>query len=213
MHFFIGVWWSLVRAFEWRRSITILAITCALLASACATTREIGYRPVNTCNASDYPSGFPGCLPPSGQFCVDAPTQSANDADRPDRLYVGQTLSLFPSKDSLGPAQPVCPPNVTRLVQEQDWKDARAGAKSIGHTVGRVLTTCEHHVERMMRHPDNILAGWNDVQPESLEAFFTHCTSELDSLPAIPQYDDPYGWREPRRKDLRRDMATASTRC
>jgi hypothetical protein len=44
----------------------------------------------------------------------------------------------------------------------------------------------------MMRHPDNILAGWNDVQPETLEAFFTHCTSELDSLPAIPQYDDPW---------------------
>ncbi len=42
----------------------------------------------------------------------------------------------------------------------------------------------------MTRQPENVLAGWYFVDPEALEAALLKCTSELDTLPAIPQYED-----------------------
>ena len=107
----------------------------------------------------------------------------------PDPRYIGQ---IFPSNQSLGPNVPVCPPNATRFIQDADWKDAKKGAMEIGRILGHGLTLCERELEWMTRQPDNVLAGWNQVQPEELEAAFTRCTKELDSVPAIPEYDDPW---------------------
>ena len=176
-----------------RFSLLFLGVVLALMTCACAGPRAIYHPDPNTCVVQQSASGHPECLPLPGFFCVEPPAESAlGDGVGRSATYIAQVPSLFPSKESLGSMQPICPPNSTRLVQDYDWKDAKTGAKSIGHTVGRVLTICETVVDHMSRQPDNVLAGWNDIQPETLEAVFTKCTSELDSLPAIPQYDDPW---------------------
>ena len=169
------------------------AVFLALMTCACGAPRVIYHPDPNTCVVKDSASGHPECLPLPGFFCVDPPDESAadNGVGR-NATFIAQAPSLFPSKESLGAMQPICPPNSTRLMQEFEWKDAKKGAKAIGHTVGRVLTICETILDHMSRQPDHILAGWNDIQPETLEAVFTKCTSELDTLPAIPEYDDPW---------------------
>lgn len=167
------------------------AIVFALSTMACATSAEVHYPEGNTCDASQWKTGFPGCLPPSGQFCEnERHDEELVSTPRRDAQFIAQGLSLLPSRQALGAGQPVCPPNATRLVQEQDAKDAREGAHAIGRTVGRVLTICERIVQDMTRQPENVLAGWNFIDPETLEAAFIKCTSELNQLPAIPQYDD-----------------------
>ncbi len=171
------------------RALVLIATFISLLASACATTGEMGYRPVNTCDASDYPSGFPGCLPASGHFC-DASAESDHETDRPDPRYNGQTLSLLPSKESLGAAQPKCPPNVTRLVQEQDEKHARDGAEDVGRQMGVIMARCENLLQQLTHYPDGTLKQWYLDNPASLGHVLTSCANALETVPAIPTFED-----------------------
>jgi len=187
----IGYWVRSIIASIRSHRLILPTMIFALSTMACATTADVRFPEGNTCDASGWKAGFPGCLPPSGQFCENQRhEEEVVSTPRRDAQFIAQGLSLFPSKQALGAGQPVCPPNATRLVQEQDVKDAREGARVIGHTVGRVLTICERIVQDMTRQPENVLAGWNFVDPETLEAAFLKCTSELDTLPAIPQYED-----------------------
>ena len=170
--------------------VAMLAMFVAVSTPSCAAVPAYVYREGNTCDLTRSQSGHPDCLPPSGFFCEDPPAESEHVAEFvPDPRHIAQ---LFPSKQALGGNQPICPPNATRLVQDQDWKDARDGAKAIGKTVGRVLTVCDHIIEELAKQPDHMLAGQNTRQPEELEARFLICTRELDSLPAIPAYEDPW---------------------
>jgi hypothetical protein len=74
-------------------------------------------------------------------------------------------------------------------VQDADWKDAKNGAKVIGHQVGLILTICDQLMETLAKQPDHMLAGQNTREPEELEAKFLQCASGLDSLPPIPAYE------------------------
>lgn len=172
--------------------IAILALFVAISTPSCATVPAFVYHEGNTCNVDDSEPGHPDCLPPSGFYCSQSEVIADPAASNVgDARYIAQS-GLFPSKQWIGPAQPVCPPNATRLVQDQDWKDAKKGAKAIGHKVGLVLTICDQLMETLAKQPDHMLAGQNTREPEELEAKFLVCTSELDSLPAIPAYEDPW---------------------
>jgi len=162
----------------------------ALVTSDCATVSEVVPREANTCDVSKSEPGHPDCLPPPGFFCKEAPTEAERIAEvARDIKNFGQ---FFPSQQALGSNQPICPANATRLVQDQDWKDARKGAKRIGYKVGLVLTICDQLMETLAKQPDHMLAGQNTREPEELEAKFLICTKDLDSLPAIPAYEDPW---------------------
>ncbi len=181
-----------LRFYGGRFGLAILAVFLAVSTPSCAAVPAYVYHEGNTCIVDGSKPGHPDCLPPSGFYCSQSDVvaeQLANDV--PDGRYVAQGIFL-PSKQSLGPAQPVCPPNATMLVHDQDWKDARNGAKPIGHTVGFVLTICDQLMEALAKQPDHMLAGQNTIQPEELEAKFLTCAKELDSLPAIPAYEDPW---------------------
>jgi len=170
-------------------ALLLAQVFLALVLWGCAGT-DLHPQYVNTCDLSDARSGAPYCLPPPAFFCIpaeEAAKQAANQKVDPRLLADG--LRLFPSKDWI--PWPVCPPNGTRLTQEQEEKWAFEGCKAIGHRVGSVLTVCELEVERMTRHPDHMLAGWNSVDVDEVEAAYGRCTSELDTLPAIPEFDDP----------------------
>ncbi len=178
--------------------LAILTMFMAVSTPSCAAVPAFVYHEGNTCIVDGSKPGHPDCLPPSGFFCEDPPVETGKIAGAggdpngvPDRQFIAQGI-LFPSKQSLGPAQPICPPNATRLVQDEDWKDARDDAKPIGQTVGRVLTACDHVMEFLAKQPDNILAGQNTMAPEEIEVRFLICTRELDSLPPIPAYEDPW---------------------
>ncbi|MBK9265393.1 MAG: AHH domain-containing protein [Polyangiaceae bacterium] len=178
--------------------LLILGLFLAVSTPACSSTlpRE---PPVNTCDTSGGKSGAPYCLPPPGFFCERNPLQPATPrSGRGHKAYLGQ-FELFPSKQGLGINQPACPQNATRLLQDQEWKIAHRIAKDFGHRVGFVLATCERITEELARQPVNALAGWNDIDPDTLEAEFMRCAKDLDKLEAPPLYDDSWlagaAWR------------------
>lgn len=70
-----------------------------------------------------------------------------------------------------------------------DWKDARDGAKAIGHEYGRIFTKYENIIDLLAQHPNPALMHWHTIDPATLEMVFNQCTSELDKLPVIPEYE------------------------
>jgi hypothetical protein len=173
------------------RSIWLMALI-ALSLSACGGPLPEP-RIANTCDLSDARSGAPDCLPPPAFFCITA-EEAAKQAEnqKSDPRFIAQGVTVLPSKYSVGPNLPICPPNGTRLTQDQDWKDAHKGAKAIAREYGRILAYCENIVDQLSHHPDPALAHWNIIDPKTLESVFNQCSSELDKLPAIPEYEDPW---------------------
>jgi predicted small lipoprotein YifL len=173
------------------RSIWLMALI-ALSLSACGGPLPEP-RSANTCDLSDARSGAPDCLPPPAFFCITA-EEAAKQAEnqKGDPRFIAQGVTVLPSKYSVGPNLPICPPNGTRLTQDQDWKDARNGAKAIAHEFGRIFKKCENIVDQLSQQPDLTLVHWNNIDPATLEMVFDQCTSELDKLPAIPEYEDPW---------------------
>ncbi|MBK9262017.1 MAG: hypothetical protein IPM54_19715 [Polyangiaceae bacterium] len=92
----------------------------------------------------------------------------------------------------MGINQPTCPQNATRLLQDQDWNDAKDGAEKIGKQVGRIFATCEKLMEAVTRPSDLELQGLYDENPGALEKVFNMCAKELDAIPVMPAYDDPW---------------------
>jgi len=183
--------WGYVGAQLGRRSRVLEAILLALtlLLAGCATTHSTWEGEANTCDVSKYSPGHAACLPQPAIFCEDPPPESSAQSAI-NKQFLGDLL--FPDKHTVGPNVPVCPPNGTRLVQEQDAKDARKGAREIGRMVGFALTTCENYVEFLTKQPDNLLAGWNMIEPEEIEEKLVVCARALDAIPAIPEYEDPW---------------------
>lgn len=164
----------------------------ALILSACGGPLPEP-RSANTCDLTDAASGAPDCLPPPAFFCITAEEAAKLGANQtPDPRFLAQGVTVLPSQYSVGPNLPICPPNGTRLTQDQDWKDAHKGAKAIGAEYGRIFKKCENIIDLLSHQSDFALAHWNKIDPETLERVFQQCTSELDKMPLIPEYEDPW---------------------
>lgn len=165
----------------------------ALSTMACATSAEVRYPEGNTCDAAGWKAGFPGCLPPSGQFCE---TQQHEEeivfTPRRDAQFIAQGISIFPSKEILGPAQPRCPSNATMLVHEMDEKRVKEGAAELGKQVGLIMGKCEVILEALTRNPDSSINLWYATHPETLAQVLEPCASEMAKIPELPQFDDPH---------------------
>ena len=176
-----------------RFGLAILATFLAVSTPSCATVPAYVYREGNTCNVDGSKPGFPDCLPPSGFYCsrrqeIADPAASGIS----NRRYISQSVTLLPSKAALGPAQPVCPPNSTRLVQEQDLKRVKEGVHDIAKQIGAATAKCEFLVEQLTHYPDGTFKRWYLKDPSGLGFLLDVCAAELDKIPTIPTFDDEW---------------------
>jgi len=118
-------------------------------------------------------------------FCKEAPTEAERSAD--DLKHFGQ---FFPSQQALGSNQPVCPPNATRLVQEEDRKHVKEGMEALGEQIGVVLTECEQRVELLTHYPDGTFRRWYLEDPSGLKVVLASCAAELEKIPEVPTFED-----------------------
>lgn len=171
----------------------VLTALLAFILSACGGSFQEP-RSANTCDYDGSKPGAPWCFPEPAIFCDPSEESAEQTKDQvPDPRLLAQGVTVFTSKHSLGPNVPKCPPNGTRLIQELDEDYIRRGMRAIGKKVGSVLTVCELETERMARQPDNeILAGFNMIDPEEIEAAYAKCVKELETLPPMPLFEDPH---------------------
>jgi hypothetical protein len=198
MQTFLGIpraFTAWLKFFGPRFGMAILTIFLAISTPSCATVPVPAYvyHEGNTCNVDGSEHGHPDCLPPSGFYCSRsevAPEQVAQSV--PDPQYMAQGFSLFPSKDALGPAQPICPPNATRLVQEDELRNVKEGVAAIAKQIGSATANCENLIEQITHYPDGTFKRWYLEDPSKLGVVLDACAAELDAIPEIPTFDDPW---------------------
>ena len=176
-----------------RFGLAILTIFLAVSTPSCAAVPAYVYHEGNTCNVDGSKPGHPDCLPPSGFYCsrrqvIADPVASGISNPR----YIAQSVTLLPSKAALGPAQPVCAPNSTRLVQEQDLKRVKEGVHDIAKQIGEATAKCEYLVEQLTHYPDGSFKSWYLKDPSGLNFLLDVCAAELDKIPTIPTFEDEW---------------------
>jgi len=169
-------------------ALGIVTILLALSTPSCSYSPH--YIDGRACDSTSERHGYPSCLPPSSAlFCErNTPKNQGLDVVGQNKALIGQSI-LFPSKYTLGPAQPECPPSPETLFTREEKRIVKEGAHDVGKQFGTAMFHCDSALESLTNMTDHHLAVHQQANPKAVELVLSNCQHDLEAIPAIPAYE------------------------
>ena len=77
-------------------------------------------------------------------------------------------------------------------MQEENLRRVKEKVNAIAKQIGAATANCEYLVEQLTHYPDGTFRRWYLLDPAGLTIILASCAAELDAIPEIPTFENPW---------------------